>query len=444
MKTDNRVAWTEGMFLRVQHFQQADRWTERLVLEATRLLTPYPWGVSSIEVDTAGLSIGRFGLTMVRATLPDGTTVLTPEQTDLPPPLELSPGVKDALVYLTLPARRPGAAAFAEPEHAKTIRYQRSSFEADDTNANSAFTAPIDIGRLKVGLKLSTEETEGFEKIALARIVEVRSDTSVILDQNFIAPCMNVAAQDALSSMIKELLGKLRHRATAISQRIGDPTIRGSAEVSDYLMLQILNRADPLIAHLVAQAAQMHPEAVYRSCAALAGELATFTSDDRRSSSFPAYAHHDLQASFAPVMDDLRRSLDSVLHQSAVLIPLNDRRHGVRVATLGDPDLRENASFVLAVRSEISGEELRRRLPNQIKVGSVDRIAELVNVALPGVNVRPMPVAPRQLPFVQGTVYFELQTEGQMWDQVQKSTALAIHVGENIPGINMELWGIRA
>ena len=27
MRNENRVAWSEGMFLRVQHFQQADRWT---------------------------------------------------------------------------------------------------------------------------------------------------------------------------------------------------------------------------------------------------------------------------------------------------------------------------------------------------------------------------------------------------------------------------------
>jgi type VI secretion system protein ImpJ len=31
MSWTNRVVWQEGMFLRTQHFQQQDRWTEQLV-----------------------------------------------------------------------------------------------------------------------------------------------------------------------------------------------------------------------------------------------------------------------------------------------------------------------------------------------------------------------------------------------------------------------------
>ena len=31
MSWTNRVVWQEGMFLRTQHFQQQDRWTEQIV-----------------------------------------------------------------------------------------------------------------------------------------------------------------------------------------------------------------------------------------------------------------------------------------------------------------------------------------------------------------------------------------------------------------------------
>ncbi|MGO8077916.1 type VI secretion system baseplate subunit TssK, partial [Rhizobium leguminosarum] len=55
-----------------------------------------------------------------------------------------------------------------------------------------------------------------------------------------------------LGELITELLGIVRHRAEAIAERIGDPTIRGTAEVGDYLLLQMLNRADPMLKHISA------------------------------------------------------------------------------------------------------------------------------------------------------------------------------------------------
>ncbi len=73
MLGSNRVVWTEGMFLRVQHFQQADRWTEALVHSAVRDLQPHRWGVAEIALDRDLLHIGKFALSSCRGMMPDGT-----------------------------------------------------------------------------------------------------------------------------------------------------------------------------------------------------------------------------------------------------------------------------------------------------------------------------------------------------------------------------------
>ncbi|WP_208354161.1 type VI secretion system baseplate subunit TssK [Pseudaestuariivita rosea] len=443
MKTANRVAWTEGMFLRTQHFQQADRWTEHLVVEATRPLAPYPWGLTEISIDHSALAIGRFALTSISGVLPDGTPFSAPEHCDLPAPLTLDETVKNARVLLTLPMLRPGAPSFAPDGGPVSARQTRSDYDAADDNTDSAFTAEISVGRLRFSLKLETDDTAGFEQLMLGRVLEVKSDMSVVLDDNIIPPIMKVGASGRLSSLLTEFLGLIRHRAEAIAKRAGDPSLRGAAEVGDYLMLQALNRASPVMAHLNAQAGQIHPELLYRQCVALAGELATLTEPTRLPEEFPAYRHDDLEATFAPVLAALRRALSSVMEQSAVPIPLEQRRHGVRVGMISDASLLKEAGFVLAVRADMAGEALRRNLPNQIKVGPVERIAELVNVALPGVPVRPAAVAPRQLPFSSGTVYFDLETEGDIWDSIKKSGTVAIHLATEFPGIELELWGLR-
>lgn len=444
MRHENRVAWTEGMFLRVQHFQQADRWTERTVRIAVRDLALHGWGVSAIEIDREALSIGRFALSAVRGTMPDGTPFEAPGDADLPPAVELGANVKDALVYLALPTRRPGRADIASEETGGAgIRVVASAYEAPDANAGSDFSAPIEVGRLRLRHLVTGDELSGHDLIGLARVVEVRPDQAVVLDEGFIPPSLNCDAGGRLLALLNELLGIVRHRAEAVSRRIGDPTVRGTAEVGDFLLLQTLNRAEPLLAHLSAQARQIHPEDFYRACLQLAGELATFTAPTKRAASFPPYRHDDLQATFAAVFDDLRASLSAMLEQAAVSIPLAERRYGVRVGTINDRTLLTGTGFVLAVRADMAAETLRRNLPNQIKVGPVERIAELVNVALPGIPVRPLPVLPRQLPYRAGTIYFELDTASPMWKQLDSSGAIALHLAGDFPNLELELWALK-
>ncbi|MFV0491058.1 MAG: type VI secretion system baseplate subunit TssK [Pseudorhodobacter sp.] len=444
MKTDNRVAWTEGMFLRVQHFQQSDRWTDRLVRDRTASLTPYPWGLTEITIDRTALGIGRVVLSSVRGVLPDGTPFSAPEQCDLPDPVALKEGSGACTIYLALAMHRPGAPEFAPAEAVEKIRHRREDYEAEDDNSDTSFTAPISIGRLTLALKTDADELAGFETLPVAQVIEVRSDLAVVLDEDMIPPVMTLATSPRLRGFFTELHGLLRHRAAAIAARAGDPSLRGSAEFGDYLMLQALNRATPLIAHIEAQAAQIHPETGYRALVSLAGELSTYTSPTLLPAEFPDYTHLDPAQTFTPVMEDLRRSLSVVLDQSAVLIPLEKRRHGVLVGMISDAGLKADAGLVLAARSDIASDKLRRLMPNQIKIGSVERISELVNVALPGLAIRPMPVAPRQLPFQSGTTYFEIDTDGDLWRDVTISGTIAIHLASEFPGLEMELWGIRA
>jgi type VI secretion system protein ImpJ len=176
---------------------------------------------------------------------------------------------------------------------------------------------------------------------------------------------------------------------------------------------------------------------------ALAGELSTLLSDTKRPAQFATYRHEQLRESFEPVMTALRDCLSKTIDSPAIPLPLKERRFGIRVAQLGDPGLIDQANFVLAVHADIPVEELQRKLPAQIKIGSVENIRELVNVQLPGIRIRPLPVAPRQIPFHAGNVYFELDPKSEYWANMKGSGGFAIHIGGEFPGLSMEFWAIR-
>lgn len=59
MHWNNKVIWSEGMFLQPQHFQQHDRYVERLLEGRAGPLAGHAWGFVNMEVDTGALALGK-------------------------------------------------------------------------------------------------------------------------------------------------------------------------------------------------------------------------------------------------------------------------------------------------------------------------------------------------------------------------------------------------
>jgi type VI secretion system protein ImpJ len=287
-----------------------------------------------------------------------------------------------------------------------------------------------------------TEDLSGFAVLDLARIVESREDKLVILDDQFVIPCVDIRASVRLSGFLTELAGLLHHRGEALAMRLADSGRSGSAEIADYLLLQLINRLEPLVLHL-ARIKTLHPLMMYTELVQMAGELSTFTTRNKRTPDFPAYLHDRLQETFAPIFQSLRQTLSMVLEQTAIPLELAERKYGIRVSPIGDRSLIGSAQFVLAVKADIPDEELRVRFPAQIKLGPVERIRQLVNAQLPGIGLRVLPVAPRQIPYHAGYTYFELDRKSDFWRELVHSGGFALHVGGEFPGLMLEFWAIR-
>ena len=261
------------------------------------------------------------------------------------------------------------------------------------------------------------------------------------LRDDYIASVANYRTAPRLAGFVTELQGLLHARGESLARRVSEGG-RGAAEIAEFLLLQIVNRYEPLVAHL-SELDGLHPEELYRILIMMAGELATLTSASRRTREFPAYKHHDLRATFAPVMAALRDSFAAAPKETATPLDLKERRFGIRVSQIPDRTMLKEAVFVLAVKADLPAEELLRRFPATVKIGAVEKIRELVNLALPGITLRPLAVAPRQIPYHAGFAYFELERGSPHWADLDTSGGVAIHVGGNFPGLQLEFWAIR-
>jgi type VI secretion system protein ImpJ len=444
MSVYNKVVWSEGLFLQPQHFQQQDRHFERYVETRCQSLIGHSWGFTEIEIERDFLSIGKFGLRRAAGVFPDGTPFRMPEDDPLPAPIDIGANVRDQLLYLAVPLRRAGETEVNRAaESDGLVRHEIRELQARDAAGGGGNTALVEVAALRTRFLLASEVTDAYATLPLAHVVESRADKQVVLEDRFIPTVLHVRAAARLVTLTTELLGLLHQRGEALSGRVMATGRGAAAEFADFLMLQVINRLEPLFAHY-ADAGALHPEDLYEVCALAAGELATFTTTSKRPPKFPGYRHERLRESFEPVIASLRASLSVVLEQNAIAIPLESKKFGISVAIVTDRTLYSTAVFILAARADLPAEELRRRFPAQLKIGPVEKIRDLVTLQLPGVPVAPVPVAPRQIPFHAGFAYFELDQTSELWDQLKSSGGLAMHIAGEFPGLAMEFWAIRS
>jgi type VI secretion system protein ImpJ len=444
MSWESKVLWTEGLFLQPHHFQQADRYSEGLVSGLARRISPYFWGVNALEIDDEVLKIGQFSIKSCEGLTHDGTIFRVPSAEDHPPALDIPDGIKNCVVYLTVPQRRQGALEVdMTGAELSAARLRPAELEITDVTSTSKKAVTMGVGKLRLQFALEVDDLSDRLCIPIAKIIEVKPDKAIVLDRAFIPSCIDCSAASALSGFLQELDGLLNHRKIALSGRLSEGNgSKGAAEISDFLLLMAVNRIQPTVRHMVG-VENVHPEEVYRVCISLAGELATFMAPEKIAPEFPEYAHHDLTTIFKPVVKTLRQYLSSVLEQTAVSIALDPRKYGISVGIIADRKLLSTAGFVLAVQADIPAEKIRRHFQNQAKIGPVEEIRQLVNSALPGIPLRPLPVAPRQIPYHAGVVYFELDSDSTYWGKMSTSGGIAVHVAGEFPGLKMELWAIR-
>jgi len=443
MSLDSKVVWSEGMFLNPQHFQQQERYFERLLQGKCSAYGAYGWGMHDFEIDQQLLTLGKISITKARGVFPDGTPFSFPDIDEPPPVFEVPENTHNSIVYICVPVKRPGAVDVIEQENTQGLaRYYSFEQETRDVSNESGDNISLNVGKLRFRLMLESDDLSGYACVGLIRIAESRDDKNVLLDDSYIATCLDCKKSPKLAGFLTEVIGLLHHRGEAIAGRLADTNRGGTAEIADYMMLQLINRLEPMTSHL-SHMNGLHPVDLYAESVQMVGELSTFVSKNKRTPVFPPYLHDDLQTTFTPVIAELRKGLSMVYEQSAISLNLVEKKYGIRVAEIPDRSLIGTAMFILSVRADVPEDALRAHLPAQIKIGPVERIRQLVNAAMPGIGLKPLPVAPRQIPYHSGFTYFQLEPQSDFWNELKHSGGFAIHVGGDFPGLEIEFWAVR-
>ncbi|HHX8487566.1 TPA: type VI secretion system baseplate subunit TssK [Vibrio diabolicus] len=435
----SKTAWCEGMFLRPQHFQQHERATSQEFKGLHQFGGAYNWGVWKCRVKEHALKDGLIELDHFEAVLPDMTLVNTLTASDSVVPLFIDKDVENTLVKITLPLSNIKGKNVSDVSEAIVSRYVLKDVDVID-NLTGEDEETIQVAALNLELKASNDKLAGYVELPILKIKEVTAEGEVILDDSYVPPLINLLSDKVMSAYLRNVIAMTKMRADVIAQRL----IKGkaaSASAVDFIMLQMLNRYEAMLKHF-SDLDRLHPLELATTLKGYIGELATFSDKTKRMPSLLAYDHLDVSSVYSELNQVLSQYLSVVLDQTASKLPLEPRQYGIQVTPLPDKRLLESCQFVLAVKADTTTDEIRRLVPAQLKFGPAEQIRDLINNQINGINVAPLSVVPRQIPYQTGYVYFEVVKKGPFWMRLKDSGGIALHLSGHFPNADLELWSI--
>ncbi len=289
----NKVVWSEGLFLRPQLFQQQERYVEQFAHKRAASLSPFFFGFSHFAIDKEALALGKVIIKSSEGIFSDGTPFNAPGDAPLPAPLTIRPEHLEQTIYLATPVRLPNSEETTFDSSTNSLaRYAVFDAELRDTNSIGQGYKPVQLSGLRLRLLPGKELTDGWIGLPLTRVRTIRADGSIELDETLIPTVSGYGASKLLESWLGQIHELTRLRADGLAKRLtGSDGRAGSvAEVSDYLLLQTLNRYEPLLQHL-RRVPSTSPADLYALFATMAGELSTYVrpSTRRPLDSHPAY-----------------------------------------------------------------------------------------------------------------------------------------------------------
>jgi type VI secretion system protein ImpJ len=447
---DQKLIWSEGMFLAPQHFQQWDRYHEGLLQRRVSQLRHLAWGVSNLALNEEGLAIGEMAVLRFQGVLPDGLVVDCPGH-DAPPPSRsvgqhFGPDRERLGVFLAAPMIAPGFPEYSPAgiHDGRPTRYRASQIEISDAVAGGS-GREVAVAAKNLRLIFEGESLQDHSWLKIAELGRAGTG-GFTLAESYAPPCLRVSASgrlmDHLRRMLEILIAKSSEFAKLRRSRGAGLASFSTAESASFWLLHTVNGAIPPLQHAFAGGAA-HPEEVYLELARLCGFLYTFSSEGHPRD-VPPYSHEDLAGTYGRLAERISALLDTIIPTKCTPIPMQKTRENMFVAQIQDDRvLAAEGALYLAVLAEVPAEKVAREAPLKIKISSSDRVDQLITAALRGLGVKHLPAPPPEIPVQPGRQYFQVDKAGDHWEAVRSSRSMAFYLPPEFTGLRLELMAVK-
>jgi type VI secretion system protein ImpJ len=451
MKEIQKVAWYEGMMLDPHHFQQWDRHHQAVLNARVQSLNPFSWGLIRLQIDLDRLQTGQFALIRCKGITPDGLPFDMPNHDALPMPYDVShvfPSTQDKLgIFLALPLERPNGinCLLEKTKGSAESRFTLENTELPDENTGTD-PRPIGVARANFQIRADSESVDAFSAIQVAEIIRT---TSGGFQPNplFIPPCLFMNASEHLTNTVRGILELLAAKDFSLrgskKQLLLGQKELNTTDATVYLLSLVINSFLPVIHHLLG-VGDVHPETVYRTLLALAGQLIAVTPKaNMDSGEFPVYNHQNPAGCFNPIAGRIRAMLGEEVSTNWVAIPLLRQTENLHIGKNLDPALLQKGQFFLSCSGDLPEKILVDELPGKIRVASPDVMDKVLATYVKALPIRHMLKRPADLPVRADLQYFRLEQTGPFWDGITQTRSISVFLPKEFIKIQIELLAIR-
>lgn len=445
------VCWSEGMFLRPQHFQASDRYWTEVIGQSSRLDVPYNYGFATIVVEKEAIGRGEFGLQRAAFRLRDGTVWnlddgQCPGRVSLRAALDQQESVDVHIGIANMQSWQNNTAA---DDSDLSARYTLTEAAKRDENG-SGDPQSVELRRPNFRLMLSTDDLNGYETLPVARVRRSGDGQAVaVLDETFIPPLLNAATWPELSiGIVRALQDQMARKLDVLADQIRATGLGfGAQDPGELERMMFLHQLNEHTAALgtINQAAGVHPFVVYLELVRILGALSIFL-PERVAGAIKPYDHNELGEIFGWVRDEIVRRLEYLVirrYETSLFVGTpRGMEAGLRRRWLEE----KWAWYVGAQTTDISSQELITFLTSptfQWVLASASAVDRAFNTGAEALLLRPLTQVPAPLPGQQGWTYFEVSKDGPAWEVVRREQTLSMRFQLNVIAHADQLPGSR-
>jgi len=417
--TNHAVHWGEGLFLRPQHLQSAERHSREELRISENWGQGYPYGLQSIDIDEDALANWRVVLRTCHIRLHDGTHLRYPEDANLAA-LDLPKDAFDrqntVMVHLAVPPLRLGHSNAALQAGDASVRYLVDSMEIEDEN-QPGNPQPVEVRWANARLIINEDELVGYESLPIMRLRRgTMAEAPPEIDPEYIPPVVTCDAWPILlHNVIDSVCQQIGSRVESQTRQMFDRNVAfESGHKEDLELIFQLHSLNTAMGYLwnLPHVVGIHPLVAYMELCRVVGLLAIFW-PERRMPEVPRYDHDDLGGCFYAI----KRLFTGAGQQMQV--------------RLEQEWLQPNWTFFIGVESSLSYNEINNLLRGELnmKVGSTAKVDNIFQRGQAGVSIVPEPEAPRMLPGKNWT-YWKVDERSAAWKDVADTLNLGVRINE--------------
>lgn len=461
MNIKQSIYWHQGLFLQPQHFQQLEM-HQRFGREPfVRMINPFAWGIERLELAESALTNRMAEIRALRLLLPDQTYIEYPGNaviaarsfdkiwTDPELPLNAYLAIRRFSVSQANVTVVDSTAQAAEVR----TRYASLSNPGEVVDLYAGEGQALVPTIMYVGRIVFETELSGLDDhdvVALARLT-LEGDQVRVASQH-VPPAVCIGASPFLGNVVKDIRDDMLGRLRQLEEYKSPKGVNAEDLDANFLMMmqavQVLNRHVPALTHLL-EVSAVHPWHIYGQLRQCVGELSTFSHRfdvygrlQDRDDGLPVYDHESLGVCFVKAREIISQLLSEIAVGPEFHVALS-LQGDVYSGLIPSDYLGTRHRFYLILQAEDIKDVDVRDLLGVARLASSDVIADLIDHALPGVELMELPGPPQGLPRRSDARYFRIEQMSEGWEQIEQSGEIAFYWPQAPEGLRVIIVATR-